>query len=111
MDNKIQTRVYSITCKKEELDILETLFKEMQTMGAVGASRAMKLYVDGDGAFRPKFKKLIIEDNSAVYEEDLNTLLLANNKDIDHITHGYGVVARNCDEFKGDGYFIYYDFG
>ena len=109
-NDKRQTRIYSITAKKEELDILESLFKTMQILGIVGASREIKLFVDGDGAFRPRFKKLIVEESSHVFEEDIESII-PDNADEKVIVHGYGRIQRDCEEFKGDGWWVYYDFG
>lgn len=109
-EDKKQTRIYAITAKKEELDILESLFKTMQSMGIAGASRAIKLFVDGDGAFHPRFKKLILEESSSVFEEDIESII-PPNADKEAIHHGYGLVKRDCEEFKGDGWWVYYDFG
>ena len=109
-EDKKQTRIYSITAKKEELDILESLFKTMQSMGIAGASRAIKIFVDGDGAFHPRFKKLIIYESSSVFEEDIESII-PGNTDKKEITHGYGRIKKDCEEFNGDGWWVYYDFG
>lgn len=110
MNDTRQTRIYSITAKKEELDILESLFKTMQSMGIAGSSRAIKLFVDGDGAFHPRFKRLIINENSHVFEEDIESII-PSNTDKKVITHGYGRIQKDCEEFNGDGWWVYYDFG
>jgi len=116
-----QTRIYSITAKKEELDILESLFKTMQSMGIAGSSREIKLFVDGDGAFRPRFKRLIHANHIVLTEEDIERIIfltevdiesiIPNNTDKKAITHGDGLVKRDCEEFNGDGWWVYYDFG
>lgn len=99
-----ESRTYKITATKEQLDILETLFNTMQMMGNRGSSREIKLYVDGDGAFRPKFKR---------YEHDVEKQLkpLVTDMDVGTIVCGDGCIKRNCNEWKGKGYYIYYDFG
>lgn len=55
---EVETRTYEITATKEQLDIIEAMFKTMKKMGTVGARRTFRLCVDGDGAFRPKFVKV-----------------------------------------------------
>ena len=102
--NEMETRRYKITATREQLDILETLFKTMESMGNAGSSRAMKLFVDGDGAFHPEFEKF--EKGEYV---KLTSLVANTNEDT--IKHGYGYIQKNCEEFNGDGYYIYYDFG
>lgn len=109
-EDKKQTRIYAITAKKEELDILESLFKTMQSMGIAGASRAIKLFVDGDGAFHPRFKRLIHANHIFLTEEDIESII-PPNADKKAIPHGYGLVKRDCEEFNGDGWWVYYDFG
>ena len=113
-----ETRRYDITATKEQLDILETLFHTMQRMGAVGSSRRIKLYVDGDGAFHPTFEK--IRDVTKVAEDEivpLNDLITEtnetryNNETLQWIEHGDGIIRKNCEEWKGEGFYIYYDFG
>ena len=99
-----ETRQYQITATTEQLDILETLFNTMRSMGKAGASRTIQLYVDGDGAFRPEIKKIQEEE-----EIPLNALTEDTTKDT--ITHGYGIIKKNTEELHGDGYYIYYDFG
>lgn len=120
-NNKRQTRVYAITANKEELDILESLFKTMQSMGIAGSSREIKLFVDGDGAFRPRFKRLIPANHILLTEEDLERIIfltevdiesiIPGNTDKETIVHGDGLVKRDCEEFNGDGWWVYYDFG
>lgn len=102
--SEVETRRYKITAKKEELDILETLFQTMESMSSAGVSRSIKLFVDGDGAFHPKFEKF---EKGEFHK--LETNIIDYDKDI--ISHGYGYIKRNCEEFNGDGYYIYYDFG
>jgi hypothetical protein len=79
-------------------------------MGSAGSSRAIKLYVDGDGAFHPRFKRLIIEESSSVFEDDIESIIPANTEK-EAITHGYGRIQKDCEEFNGDGWWVYYDFG
>lgn len=106
---KKETRNYEITATPEQLDILETLFQTMQTMGKQGASRAIKLYVDGDGAFHPQFRKY--NYYGSIETEEIPLTNLTRNTDKEIIKHGHGYIHKNCKEFKGEGIYIYYDFG
>lgn len=47
-----ETREYKITAYKEQLDSIECLLKHIQNCGRIGHSESIKIYVDGDGAFR-----------------------------------------------------------
>ena len=108
--SETETRKYRITATKEQLDILETLFRTMEQMGSVGSSRAIKLFVDGDGAFHPKFER-VITNPFTLTESSVELKSLTKNNSGDRIEHGYGTIKKNCDEWNGDGYYIYYDFG
>lgn len=52
-----ETRIYEITGKSEQLEVLEQLFKHIEHLGSIGASREIPVYVDGDGEVQLKFKK------------------------------------------------------
>ena len=109
--NEIETRTYEITATKEQLDIMEVMFETMEIMGKQGCSRAFKLYVDGDGAFHPKFRKFDKEFPSIKYiSEPLKT-----NIDTSKETHkiGYGYIKKNPDdeEYPDNLHYKYYDFG
>lgn len=105
-----ERRRYIITAEPEQLDILETLFNTMISMGKAGASRNIKLFVDGDGAFHPEIEKVkggkIIPLVNLTSSENIN-----KTKDNENISYGDGIIAKNCSEWNGEGYFIYYDFG
>ena len=47
---KEETRNYSITRLPEQLDTLDVLFAEINSLCSAGSSRAIKIYIDGDGA-------------------------------------------------------------
>lgn len=100
----VETRRYKITATKEQLDILEALFETMEYMGKIGASRDFKLYVGGDGVFHPKFEKYENGEFSKV-----ESGIIDYNENAIH--HGDGVIKKTCEEFNGDKFFIYYDFG
>ena len=52
------TRFYKISAAHEEqLNVLEKLFAQMELLGRIGASREIKLFVDGDGAIGFRFSK------------------------------------------------------
>lgn len=44
-----ETRTYNFTGRKEDLDTLEKLFRHMEYLGNIGASRNLLVRVDGDG--------------------------------------------------------------
>lgn len=51
------TRSYKISGKASIVDNLEVLFREISILSNVGASREIKLYVDGDGAVDLKIER------------------------------------------------------
>lgn len=65
-----ETREYSVTSNGEFLDRFERFMAVMQTLGAWGASRTLKLYVDGDGADRPSVEGLSIELDTKVLNRE-----------------------------------------
>lgn len=81
-----ETRTYAISGTPEQLDTLEALFNEINVLCAMGSSRKICLYVDGDGAVNMRIKP---------QEGELN------NK-----AAGYGNLKRNS-----DGYLSYLDLG
>lgn len=103
---EIETRKYKISAKKEELDILDALFHTIESMGILGASRAIKLDVDGDGAFHPHFEK---EDENGEYHRVETNLIGKDSPDT--VIHGYGVIGKECDEWHDGVFYIFYDFG
>lgn len=93
-----ETRKYNITAKKEQLDILEALFRTMEIMGNVGASRTIELYVDGDGAFHPTIKRNGKRLSNTVFEKE----------------YEYGRISheiKSKDAEHDPSYYLYYDFG
>lgn len=48
----METRNYKFTGRSEDLDTLEKMFRHMEYLGAVGASRNLMIRVDGDGSGR-----------------------------------------------------------
>lgn len=52
----METRTYQITGRKEDLNTLEKLFRHIEFLGNIGASRNILVRVDGDGAGRIKIK-------------------------------------------------------
>lgn len=102
-----ESRIYKITATKEQLNILEIMFNTMEKMGKVGASRTFKLYVDGDGAFHPKIKRI---SSNLLEEKDLS--LDIDDKQ-DSLVIGDGFVKKNPDDEKypDNRYWKFYDFG
>jgi len=56
---------------ESDLKELQKLFSAMNYAGAAGASREIKLYVDGDGSFRSKIK-MSIEPSDELTKEALD---------------------------------------
>jgi hypothetical protein len=52
-----ETRTYTITGTKDQLDILERVFGRIELLGVAGSSRNINIYVDGDGSVRMKFRR------------------------------------------------------
>lgn len=52
----METRTYQITGRKEDLNTLEKLFRHIEHLGNIGASRNILVRVDGDGVGRIKIK-------------------------------------------------------
>lgn len=101
-----ETRKYEITAEPEQLNVLEALFKTMESMGILGSSRKIVLMVDGDGAFHPRITVNGEKIPKDVYETDF----------------GYGIVSNQCtlydytgkqDDFtyRDETFRIFYDFG
>lgn len=55
---ELESRSYSITASKEQLDSIECLLTDIQYLGDIGSSRKISIYVDGDGQFHPQFKRI-----------------------------------------------------
>lgn len=113
--NEIETRTYEITATKEQLDIMEVMFETMEIMGKRGCSRTFKLYVDGDGAFRPKFERCIFTKDEQTRDLHLKREPLKTNIDTSKEKHeiGYGLIKKNPDdeEYPDNMHYKYYDFG
>ena len=101
-----ETREYRIHAKKEQLDILDSLFYTMCFMGIIGASREIHLYVDGDGAFHPEIDK---KNSDGKYERISTNLIKRDSKDT--VKHGCGYIKREYGDSKDSTFYIYYDFG
>lgn len=101
-DDTPETRNHKITAKPSQLLILEELFHTMQVMGDVGASRRIVLYVDGDGAFHPRFT----DDNGDPIKTNID-----NQCDV--VDVNYGRIKKNPEDEKypDNDFWKYYDFG
>lgn len=53
----MESRVYEIRGREEDLDILEKALRHIEYLGNVGASRNILIRVDGDGVGRIKVRK------------------------------------------------------
>ena len=72
---KVESRIYEIRGKEEDLDILEKALRHMEYLGNVGASRNILIRVDGDGEGRIKVKKVtrvLIQDSEPIDSEQYN---------------------------------------
>lgn len=72
-----EKRTYTITGRKENLDILEKALRHIEYLGNIGASRNILIRVDGDGAGRIK-----VEDSNgnSLDDEQYNV-----NQSVEHI--------------------------
>jgi hypothetical protein len=52
-----ETRTYEVTGDSASLDELERILSYMDRLGGAGASRAIHVFYDGDGAARLSFKR------------------------------------------------------
>ena len=72
---KVESRIYEIRGREEDLDILEKALRHMEYLGNVGASRNILIRVDGDGEGRVKVKKVtrvLIQDSEPIDSEQYN---------------------------------------
>jgi len=81
-----KTRVYNITAKPYQLDLLEEFLSVLQYCGNVGASRELCLSIDGDGA--ALFK---------IVRTDSKEKLCEHPEGNDKITDGEPVKLRGID--------------
>lgn len=52
------SRNYTITARTEQqLNALEQVFKHMQSLGSMGRSKMVNIYVDGDGQMQLRFER------------------------------------------------------
>ncbi len=95
------TRYYKITAVNEgQLNMLEKVFAYMQSLGAVGSSRQLTIYCDGDGAVRLKFYK---------HNEDEFVFQKLDYKEAMGADSGYGNYQVNDND--GVGKETYFDLG
>lgn len=67
------TRTYTLTGTPETLNQFEEVLSLIQYLGNVGASRTIKLWVDGDGSARIKVKSdKALKDKKLDIDGDLN---------------------------------------
>lgn len=78
----METRVYEITGKSNQLDILERILGRIEALGNMGCSRTIKIFVDGDGAVRMKFRK----DGQRLSHDDITL-------------DGYGFMSTDSDGY------------
>ena len=72
---KVESRIYEIRGREEDLDILEKALRHMEYLGSVGASRNILIRVDGDGEGRIKVKKItraLIQNSESIDSEQYN---------------------------------------
>lgn len=100
----METRKYEITATKEQLNVLEALFKTMESMGDAGSTRKILLYVDGDGAFRPKITREGESIPATIYDEDMG------DGYIDYDFTLYSLTQPDV-TVSDPKYIIFYDFG
>lgn len=61
MNNNIEKRMYTFRGRPEDLDKLEKLFRHIEYLGRVGASRNLLVRVDGDGSGRITVEKTYVD--------------------------------------------------
>ena len=72
---KVESRIYEIRGREEDLDILEKALRHIEYLGSVGASRNILIRIDGDGEGRIKVKKVtrvLIQDGEPIDSEQYN---------------------------------------
>ncbi|MBQ6219966.1 MAG: hypothetical protein IJH63_00645 [Methanobrevibacter sp.] len=95
------SRYYKITARNEgQLNMLEEVFTYMQGLGAVGASRQLTIFCDGDGAVQLKFKRHC--EDEYIFQDLLPDEVNKQNL-------GYGRYTINDDD--GEGKETYFDLG
>lgn len=71
----MESRIYEIRGKEEDLNILEKALRHIEYLGQIGASRNILIRVDGDGEGRIKVKKVnrvLIQDSNPIDSEEYN---------------------------------------
>lgn len=72
---KVETRIYEIRGREEDLDVLEKALRHIEFLGEIGATRNILIRVDGDGEGRIKVKKVnrvLIQDSEPINSEQYN---------------------------------------
>lgn len=72
---KVESRIYEIRGREEDLDVLEKALRHIEYLGEVGATRNILIRVDGDGEGRIKVKKVnrvLIQDSEPINSEQYN---------------------------------------
>ena len=72
-NNEVETRVYEITGRSQDLDSLENMLRHCEYLGNVGASRNILVRVDGDGAGRIQVKKIVDDVKKNINKDEYNT--------------------------------------
>ena len=98
-----ETRIYEITMKPEQLNVLEAFFRTMTMLGKIGASRKLVVYMDGDGAVHPSIKKDGEEIPKEAYNEDFGDGRISDECEF-YVHNGENYVYKS--DFE-----IYYDLG
>lgn len=73
-----EKRIYTFEGRVEDLDKLEKLFRHIEYLGNIGASRNLLVRVDGDGAGRIKVEKTDVDwrdvlDSQPIDNDKYNT--------------------------------------
>lgn len=71
----MESRIYEIRGREDDLNILEKALRHIEYLGNIGASRNILIRVDGDGAGRIKVKKVtrvLVQDSEPIDSEQYN---------------------------------------
>jgi len=82
----LETRTYEVSARAGyQLDLFEEFMSMVQYCGAVGASRSIQIFIDGDGGAQLKFKRTDSRDK------------LQEGEDVDALSEGDPIKMRGID--------------
>ena len=63
------TLIIKCTMRERWVSVFLGMLKKMQYLGAIGSSRYVTIFSDGDGSFRPKFEVMSTEEYRGPFDE------------------------------------------